>query len=164
MVSRLGICAALALALCASVSGSAPFVDGNSPEQARRFMYCDSIIVRGNSYGATGYDREKSIYLIGGTAGQARGQVDSLVIAWHNGGAVPNFRRIQGIRIFAEAVPPGHQVLIVTVFHPDGTSANNYVAFSLETQLQIPLEADSIHFAVNETGFSQAYDMCVCVW
>lgn len=138
-----------------------PIVDGNTPEQSRRWMYCDSVLVRNPpQYLDNGPDKQKLICLV--AISGVRGQVDSVLAAWRNGGAVPPFRRIQGMHIYTEALGPTQQPIILTIFHPDGTSSQNKTAFNGEAHLWIPLEADSIHVQTNSpAGIA---DFCYCVW
>lgn len=125
----------------------------NTPEQARQWFYCDSVIHYNNLSQPI-----RPIYLVEGVT--YRGEMDSVIAAWKAGGATPRFRRIQGIKIFSEAAG-NSQNITLDIFHSDGTSANNKFIGQYETVVDIPLEADSIHLSTTDIG---ARDLDICVW
>ncbi len=154
MVKRVGV-TLCALMLAFAVAHAAPFINGNTPQQGRTWAYCDSVAM---TPAKVFPEDSKGLYLIEGVT--TSGQQDSIVTTWHNGGAVPKFRRIQGMRIFAETT--SLQYFYLTFFHSDGTSARNIIACSNEMPLSFPVEADSIR--MTSFGSLVGCDICICRW
>lgn len=137
---------------CATVAAQAfPIVDGNTAMYGRTYVACDTVTAPA---GPTG--RTRTIYLIAGTAVQS----DSVLNVWRDGGAVPAFRRIQGMRFSTNNISAG-SIVVMTIHRDGATSSMNRMYVTPYAWMDFPVEADSIVF---RSATASTAPLVYCAW
>lgn len=142
---------ALCLLLSAVICSAAPYIDGNTYKQARRWVVMDTVsIPAGNKF--------RGIYLFEPASGTVRAGVDSLLELWRNGTYTPKFRKIQHLTLFNNSVE--EEQLRMTIFDVRGISHFRWVNQPYQT-LDFPIEADSIQIQADPAS---QLDMTYILW
>ncbi len=150
----------LPVLVCLALSATAAFARGfpvmsvaaveNNYRQARLYPVMDTLAIP--------ITRTRGIYMIAPASGSVRAPIDSLLELWRNGGATPDFRKIQHLILMNNSVD--EEQFRMTIFDTRGTSHFRWVNQAYQV-LDLPIEADSIQIQADPTSQT---DLTYIVW